>query len=237
MIITEIYNLIDYLREFNVLSIIVRLTLALIFGGLIGFDRESTNRSAGLRTNSLVCIGATLIMLVGNYVYVTFATTTMDVARLGAQVVSGIGFLGAGTIITSGKSKVIGLTTAAALWICSGIGLALGIGFYEGAIIGSLFALLTLKFLKSFDYKFRKKCDFIDIYMELKDPWKLNEITEYFEKHDITIVSLTSTQPKLATSAIGVKIIVKINNNNDSDVVLQDILQEENVAFAHKIYV
>lgn len=224
-----------YLREFNMVSIILRLILALVFGGIIGLEREGTTRSAGLRTNSLVCIGATLVMLTGCYITEVVHVTT-DVSRLGAQVVSGIGFLGAGTIITSGKHKVIGLTTAAALWICSGIGLALGIGFYEGAIAAWLLALLTLKTLKIVDSKYRDKCHFVDLYIELKDPWKLNEVTEYFKDNEIPIVSLNSTSPKLTSSAIGVNLVVKVIGDQNSSTILRALMHNEDISFAHKVY-
>lgn len=226
----------EHFRAFNAESTMLRLILALVFGGLIGLEREGTTRSAGLRTNSLVCIGATLVMLTGNYIQVMFMSTT-DVARLGAQVVSGIGFLGAGTIMVSGKHKVIGLTTAAALWICSVIGLALGIGFYEGAIACWILSLTTLKVLKVLDKKYRDKCHFVDLYVELKDPWKLTSITEYFKDNGITIISLTSTQPRLPTSAIGVNLVVKVHREQTSESILRSLVHDEDIAFAHKVYV
>ncbi|MBE6024796.1 MAG: MgtC/SapB family protein [Cellulosilyticum sp.] len=133
--------------ELNLIGIsIVKLTLAIILGGIIGWEREHTNRPAGLRTHEVVCIGATLCMMVSEFVSFKYGTM-IDPTRMGAQVISGIGFLGAGTIIKEGFS-VKGLTTAASLWCVSCIGLAIGAGFYSGAIIATLFIYITLLIMK-----------------------------------------------------------------------------------------
>lgn len=124
---------------------LVRLTLATILGGLIGWERAHINRPAGVRTHEVVCIGSTLCMLVSEYINQEYGN--IDPTRIGAQVISGIGFLGAGTIIKEGFS-VKGLTTAASLWCVSCIGLALGTGFYSGAVIATLFIFCTLIMMK-----------------------------------------------------------------------------------------
>lgn len=130
------------------LEALLRLTLAGVFGGIIGFEREHSHRPAGFRTHILVAVGATLVMLTSSYIFTEYqGLTNMDPARLGAQVISGIGFLGAGTILREGFS-VKGLTTAASLWAVSCIGLAVGIGYYEGALIATIFIYVTLNFLK-----------------------------------------------------------------------------------------
>jgi Uncharacterized membrane protein len=123
-----INELTNYLREVNTASIILRLTLATICAGIIGLERGRKKRPAGLRTHILVCIGATLIMITGQYMR-DILHIQDDVSRMGAQVISGIGFLGAGTIIVVGRNEVKGLTTAAGLWACACMGLAIGIGF------------------------------------------------------------------------------------------------------------
>ena len=128
----------DYLREINTISIIFRLLLATLFSGIIGFERGTKKRPAGFRTHILVCIGATMVMITSQYMIDILKVQT-DPTRLGAQVISGIGFLGAGTIIVIGRNQVKGLTTAAGLWTCACIGLAIAVGFYEGAIICGLF--------------------------------------------------------------------------------------------------
>lgn len=127
---------------------LLRLTLAGVFGGIIGYEREHSHRPAGFRTHILVAVGSALVMLTSSYIFIEYqGLTNMDPARLGAQVISGIGFLGAGTILREGFS-VKGLTTAASLWAVSCIGLAVGIGYYEGAFIATIFIYITLNFLK-----------------------------------------------------------------------------------------
>lgn len=128
------------------LELVLRLVLATLIGGLIGIERESNNRPAGLRTHVLVTVGSALIMMISRYglLYGTSEVIIGDPGRIAAGVVSGIGFLGAGTILQHG-SRVKGLTTAASLWVCGGIGLAMGSGFYLGGLVTALISILTLR--------------------------------------------------------------------------------------------
>lgn len=128
------------------LHILIRLLLALVLGGLVGFEREQSNHAAGFRTNILVCLGSCLLMLLSMYGFAAFVdevNVRVDPARLAAAVITGIGFLGAGTILFTGKS-ITGLTTAASLWVVSAIGLAVGAGFYFAAGITTIMVLVTL---------------------------------------------------------------------------------------------
>lgn len=130
------------------LSMILRLAVACVLGGIIGYEREHVHRPAGFRTHILVCVGSALVMVTSEFIYFQYsAKVNVDPARLGAQVISGIGFLGAGTIIKEGVN-VKGLTTAASLWAVSCIGIAIGIGFYSGAIIATFIIILTLVVIK-----------------------------------------------------------------------------------------
>ena len=135
------------------LNILIRLVLAFLLGGILGFERERKGRSAGLRTHILVCAGSCLIMLVSLYMYDLFRDkTALDPARIAAGVITGIGFLGAGTIIRSAH-EVKGLTTAASVWISAAIGLAVGCGFFHGAFITTGIAFITLYCLKPLEKK------------------------------------------------------------------------------------
>ena len=123
------------LTEFQAVAL-VKTLLASLCGGLIGLDREMKGRPAGLKTFSLVCLGSTLAMITNDYIYTYIAGGSGDAARMAAQVISGIGFLGAGTIMVTGHNQIKGLTTAAALWVTAALGISIGCGFYFGGLRG-----------------------------------------------------------------------------------------------------
>ncbi|MFR3921097.1 MAG: MgtC/SapB family protein [Dysosmobacter welbionis] len=174
-----------YLREMNVASVLLRLTVAMLFGGFIGLER-SERRPAGFRTYMLVCLGAALTMLLSQYesYMVTHAwhETAMeiglrtDVSRFGAQVINGIGFLGAGTIIVTGKQEVKGLTTAAGLWASACMGLAIGAGFYECVLLGFLLILLTNRLLPFVEDAIIESARNMNIYVEFQTLDNLGDI-------------------------------------------------------------
>jgi len=135
-----------WLLEPNLLTLLIRTLLALICAGVIGFERGAHGSAAGLRTHILVCLGTMIAMCTGVFVSMYYQA---DAERIGAQVVSGIGFLGAGTIMVN-RGHVKGLTTAAGLWASACIGLAIGTGFYEAAIIGTVAVFFVERGLKRF---------------------------------------------------------------------------------------
>lgn len=153
------------LRELTYLAVALRILTAVVVGGLLGLERGLKNRPAGLRTYMLVCTGACLIMMTNQYIFQVFGAG--DPVRMGAQVVSGIGFLGGGTIIVTKHSRIKGLTTAAGLWAAAGVGLALGVGFYEAAVAGggAIFVIMTL--LQRMDNKMHRNTKRMDVYIEL----------------------------------------------------------------------
>ncbi len=135
-----------WLLEPNILTVLIRTLMALICAGMIGSERNLRGAAAGMRTHILVCLGAMLAMTTGQFAFLHYGT--VDPTRIGAQVVSGIGFLGAGSIIVTRGNRVHGLTTAAGLWASACIGLAIGIGFYEGALIGTVAVYITERLLR-----------------------------------------------------------------------------------------
>lgn len=163
-------------REITYEAIVLRILAAIIVGGLIGLERGMKNRPAGLRTYMLVCVGACLIMLTNQYIYQF--TGAGDPMRLGAQVVSGIGFLGAGTIIVTKHNQIKGLTTAAGLWSSAGVGLALGIGFYEAALTASVGIYAILAILQRWEHRVHKKIRLLDVYIELANTMPMNKFTQ-----------------------------------------------------------
>ena len=149
----------DSLREFTPLSLLIRLCVALVFGGMIGLNGTRKQRAAGFRTYMLVCMGAALTMLISQYFFIMLQTQwkdlademnlTTDVSRFSAQVINGIGFLGAGTVLLTGRQEVKGVTTAAGLWASACMGLAIGAGFIECFIVGFIFiGLIYMAFTK-----------------------------------------------------------------------------------------
>ena len=162
------------LREVTYLAVVLRIVSAVVIGGLIGLERGMKNRPAGLRTYMLVCVGACLIMLTNQYIYE--ATNTGDPTRMAAQVVNGIGFLGAGTIIVTRRNQIKGLTTAAGLWSAAGVGLALGIGFYEAALVGSIAIFIVMTLLQKMDNRMHRKTKTVEVYMEVSAELTLGEL-------------------------------------------------------------
>lgn len=152
----------------NLVSILCRFVLAAVCGSVIGFERGKKRHAAGLRTNIVVCIGAMSAMLVNQYI-ITYFNPNSDPARMGAQVISGIGFLGAGTIVITGHQRgqqVKGLTTAAGTLASACMGLAVGVGFYEGAIIMCAFLFLVIVSLNRLDERYLKASSVVRVYLE-----------------------------------------------------------------------
>ncbi|MBP1757774.1 MAG: MgtC/SapB family protein [Firmicutes bacterium] len=167
----------DPLRHMSVESIALRFVMALVFGGLIGLERGRRQQAAGLRTHMMVCIGAASTMMVGEYA-VFYYGMTGDMLRIGAQVVSGIGFLGAGSIIVTKQNRIRGLTTAAGLWASACMGLAIGIGFYECALIMMGAMLIVLVILSGFDVKYVKSPALISLFVEADPDFHFSAILQ-----------------------------------------------------------
>lgn len=206
----------EFLRELNLMSILFRVMLALIVGGILGMERERKNRPAGFRTYILVCLGATLVMMTNQYITNTYQTG--DPSRMGAQVVSGIGFLGAGTIILTGRNQIKGITTAACLWTAACSGLAIGIGFYEGAIIGSFAMMLTISGLAKFDAWVKKRSKYLDIYIEFNgNKSNFSEFLQYAKENQFEVKNIQVSQEEVYHKEKGkqkiVSYILTVNSN------------------------
>lgn len=173
------------LNELNTISIIVRLCFAAVCGGILGLERESKKRPAGFRTYILVCVGAALVMITNQYLY--HVTSTGDVGRMGAQVISGIGFLGAGTIIVTGRNQVKGLTTAAGLWASACIGLAIGVGFYLAAFTSCVLILFAMAVLAKLDRRVTSRTKQLNLYVEFKRLANFRDFIEYVKEHQMKI--------------------------------------------------
>ena len=193
MTLTEILKL---LGEPNIYSTMFRLTLAVVCGGLIGLERVKKRRPAGFRTYMLVCLGAALTMIISQYLAVAGQTT--DVSRLGAQVINGVGFLGAGTIIVTGRQQVKGLTTAAGLWASACMGLAIGAGFYAGALFGCVAIIVTVSLLSMLEGRIMSNARNMNIYIEFSGTGDIGTAIEKLKAMNVEIFDIEIT--KLRTS-------------------------------------
>lgn len=181
--------------ELKFWEVVVRLVVATICGGIIGFERGRKNRPAGFRTYILVCVGSALTMILSAYLvamhsrWSEVAQNLMqgDFSRFGAQVINGIGFLGAGTIIITGKNQVKGMTTAAGLWASACLGLAIGSGFYWGALIGCLLILLTVTVFSKIESFITSRSRNITIYIEFDTADNITEIVETIKAKGVRI--------------------------------------------------
>jgi putative Mg2+ transporter-C (MgtC) family protein len=186
------------------LHMTLRLVLALVLGGLVGLEREQNNHPAGFRTHILVCLGASLIMLLSMYGFGQFVNepnVRLDPARLAAQVITGIGFLGAGTIVLNGNS-ISGLTTAASLWVVAAIGLATGAGFYYAAVVTTLFVLIILWILNKVEKKWLRGKQLRTVSIEMSDrPGSLSSVTSVLAVQGAEIRKVAIVQ--LGTSGSG----------------------------------
>lgn len=175
-------------RELTVTGIVVRVLIAIVLGGVIGLERGMKNRPAGLRTYMLVSLGSCVVMMINQYTYQVYGGG--DPVRLGAQVISGIGFLGAGTIIVTSHNQIKGLTTAAGLWASACIGLAVGIGLHEVAVTGGLGVFFVLTVLHEWDYRIRSRTRVIDIYVELEQNIPLGTFIRNTRELDLDISNI-----------------------------------------------
>src|SRR5690606_8676297 len=180
--------------EISYLDLTIRMMIAAVLGGAIGMEREWSNHAAGCRTHILVCIGSATIMLLSIYGFSEFVDETnvrMDPARLAAQVISGIGFLGAGAIIRNGSS-ISGLTTAASIWVVAAIGLSVGAGFYYPAVLATFIVLVSLFFLNKWEKRLLSHRRNHEAILEIFDrPGNLGRIATKFGEYGITIRNLT----------------------------------------------
>lgn len=189
-------NFIELINGYNWVSVIFRLFAAVLCGGIIGFDRGRKRRPAGFRTHMIVCLGAALTMLISQHMFYRGYTT--DLSRLGAQVVSGIGFLGAGTIIVTGRQQIKGLTTAAGLWASACMGLAIGAGFYFGAIVGFLLVLLTMTLLTYIEGRIIASARNMNIYVEYTSSADIGILIDSIKKLDVKIYDIEIRRSKAA---------------------------------------
>ena len=222
------------MEELNSVSIIARLCLAVLCGGIIGMERGKKGRPAGFRTHILVCLGSALAMMTNEYLIQCYGGG--DPARLGAQVISGIGFLGAGTIIVTGRQQVKGLTTAAGLWASACMGLAIGVGFYEAAIIACFFIWLVSSALHRLDNYILSRSKVMDLYVEFKETADISAFMDKIRVHGIRVVAIEITKPNAGSdAAVATVMTLRLDQKRDHADLLVLISGIQGVKFVEGI--
>lgn len=183
----------DFIRDITFLSVLIRLTLAVICGGIIGIEREYKRRPAGFRTHILICLGAAMTTMTSQYLYLNMHLFT-DIARLGAQVIAGIGFIGAGSIIVTKRERVKGLTTAAGLWTSSIVGLACGVGYVECALFATVMILFAEIFLARIEFRLARTVKDVNLYVEYNHTACLESIVRVIKDTDIHLNDLETNR-------------------------------------------
>ena len=209
--------------------------MAIIFGGIIGYGRERERRPAGLRTHILVSIGSALAIITNIYIYEVYNSSS-DPTRLGAQVISGIGFLGAGTIIVTGKNKVRGLTTAAGLWACACMGLAIGAGFYSGAIIGCLFIASVTAVLSKLDKRINRNSRNITIYILVNSTKAASKLLKDIQSTNVKISDIEISNNNVSSNdLIGILLGLRIPGDVCHNDFIENITNKNEVIFLQEI--
>ena len=189
----------------SIWDMLARVGVAILCGGVIGIERGRKRRPAGFRTYMLVCVGSAMTMILSTYLTVMMSgiwaeeagiTASTDLSRFGAQVINGIGFLGAGTIIVTGRQQVKGMTTAAGLWASACMGLCIGAGFYLPALICCIFIIITVVILSKLERFILSRSRNINLYVEFEDINDLSDVIEKIKLYDTRIFDVEVTKAK-----------------------------------------
>lgn len=227
-------HIINYLESFNQVSIVIRLVLATLFGGIIGIEREAKRHSAGFRTFTLVCIGSALATIVNLYLWDITGNT--DTARISAAVVSGVGFLGVGTIIVTSRNQVRGLTTAATLWATAALGIALGAGMLFASTLAFVLIMLTIGVFSHFSRYISKHNRIITIYVELEKDHELDLILDFVKSKNYRVSSMEKKKKKIAKNCdLSVTLEIDMKTNHDHDHFINDVGSLDGVLYVEEI--
>lgn len=220
----------------NYYEILLRLSLSLLLGGLLGFDRTRVGRAAGLRTYAIVCSASSLIMMTNLYIFDTLNAS--DPVRLGAQVISGIGFLGAGSILVTGKDRqqIKGITTAAALWASGAIGLACGCGYYFAAITATILIFFAMHFLRYVEQKLLISDRNLAFYMELDGLQSMTTVTDIFQAHSITIENMRISKPFLQEANTAVTYVIILPKHIKRANLIQELAKNKHILYIEETY-
>lgn len=223
----------EYLHSINMFSTVLRLMLALVCGGLLGLERGKKKRPAGFRTHMLVCVGAALAMITNQYMAEHYAG--IDASRMASQVISGIGFLGAGTIMVTGLQKIRGLTTAAGLWVVACIGLAFGTGFYSGGIVATVLCYVINTVLHRFETRMETNARIIGIYVELADVSYIGKLLEKLRQSEINVTELETGKARMSDNHVGVLLVINLAHFVNHSEIIEQLEMIEGVSFVEEV--
>jgi len=224
--------------ELGIGEICLRLLCAMVVGLIIGTEREYTHRPAGMRTHILVALGSCAVMITGQLIFFQYRDfgATPDPARLSAQVITGVGFLGAGTIIVTKRNQIKGLTTAAGLWAAAAVGLALGIGFYEGALTAGLAIYLILTALQRWDDKMHQNAKVIELYIEQAEERNLGSLIRQLRGMDVEIEGLqTENDGAIEDGARALIVTLRLRKKSNHPLLIKDIKKMDGVLYVEEL--
>lgn len=227
-------DLLEGVRDINMASIILRFVIAIIFGGAIGVERGKKSHAAGMRTHIVVCMGAASVMMVSQYIS-SYLHITTDPARLGAQVISGIGFLGVGTIVVTGHKQVKGLTTAAGLWASACMGLAIGVGFYEGATVMCLLLYVVLEVLNLWDERYLKNGNNLQLYVEYISGMRFSLVLKELRKRGWHAVSVETVNAGGDDCTSMLLTLTHSGKKVDHELMLESLREIDGMLFVEKM--
>lgn len=220
-------------HELHFYTIFLRILLSLVVGGIIGLERGIKSKSAGFRTYMLVCLGSAMVMMTNQYIYDTFGSG--DPTRMGAQVVSGIGFLGAGTILVTHRNQIRGLTTAAGLWVAACLGLAIGIGFYTGAVLGGITVLFILTLFEKVKILIEDRTRTIDCYIIFESATDFHNLLKHTAKQAWKIIEIESEHSDFDAPHHIYEITFQLYHNDQMDHFMEYLEKREGILFVKKI--
>lgn len=211
----------------NIQNIVIRVIVAAVLGCVIGLDRGMKHRGAGTKTITVVCLGSTLVMLTEQYIQIHFPGLA-NMNRLAAQVISGVGFIGVGTIIIS-KHRVRGLTTAATLWASACIGLAVGIGFVEGGILITVMMMFSLHILPYVERFATRHSRYYNVFIDLEKSQDLHAVIHDLKEAGIVIDSMDMSESRIAGEGVFVHMVLYMKKSTERTEVYDILMKSDKV--------
>ena len=230
---------IDYIGKYNLneltaFTVILRVLICVLCSGMIGIERSKKRRAAGVRTYMLVCLGASLCMMTSQYINVYMNVGITDSGRIGAQVISGIGFIGAGAIISNGYHQIKGITTAAGLWVSGCLGLAIGAGFEFGALFICFTVLVSMFILDKIEAHVIYKSNRINLFIFLKNVEDLRKLVVSLKRENLKLLDFETTK-EFNENLVGVYIMIKTPKNLDHDDAIEIVSNMKGVKFIEEV--